>query len=107
MLLSSVFFIFLQVIFNSFNVIFNVGDGPKIKLYREQYLDCHGNIELLSSKLADDIHKIWKYPEPSLMCKKALSNAAVSFGIICQAITANVFGDKKTERKLKSKLRIL
>ena len=84
----------------------DVGDGLKIKSYRERYLDCQGNIELLSSILANDIHKIWRNPEPSFKFKQALINAAVGLGIISQATTANVFGDKKTERKLKSNLRI-
>jgi len=74
--------------------------------YRERYLDCQGNIDLLSSFLAEDIHRIWGRPEPAAKFKRALGNAAITLGIVSQAMTANVFGDTKTERQLKSRLRI-
>jgi hypothetical protein len=38
--------------------------------------------------------------------KRGLGNAAITLGIVSQATTAKVFGDKKTEVKLKSRLRI-
>ena len=82
------------------------GDGDLTNEYRERYLDCQGNIELIASSLAEDIHKIWGRPEPSNKFKRALSNAAITLGIVSQATTASVFGDTKTERKLKSRLRI-
>ena len=74
--------------------------------YRERYLDCQGNIDLLSSFLAEDIHRIWGHPEPATKFKRGLGNAGITLGIVSQATTANVFGDTKTERKLKSRLRI-
>jgi hypothetical protein len=82
------------------------GDGDLTKQYRERYLDCQGKIDLLASSFAEDIHKIWGSPEPALRFKRALENAAITFGIVSQAAIASVFGDTKTERKLKSKLRI-
>jgi hypothetical protein len=81
-------------------------DADLTKQYRERYLDCQGKIDLLASSLAEDIHKIWGSPEPSLRLKRALENAAITFGIVSQAATASVFGDTKAERKLKSRLRV-
>lgn len=82
------------------------GDAQVITQYRERYLDCQGNIEALSSSLAEDIHRIWGRPEPTKKFRRALANAAVTLGIVSQATTANVFGDTKTEKKLKSRMRI-
>jgi hypothetical protein len=82
------------------------GDVNTIKSYREHYLDCQGNIELLSTSLAEDIYRMWGNPQPSFKFKRALGNAAITLGIISQATAARTFGDIKAERKLKSKLRI-
>lgn len=82
------------------------GDAARVKHYRERYLNCQGNIDLLPTILAEDIHQIWGCPEPSHRFKNALANAAITLGIVSQATTARVFGDSKTERKLKSRLRI-
>ncbi len=81
-------------------------DGDITKRYRERYLDCQGIIDLLSSFLAEDIHRIWGYPEPGAKFKRALGNAVITLGILSQATTASVFGDTKTERKLKRRLRV-
>jgi hypothetical protein len=81
-------------------------DAQVIARYRERYLDCQGDIEALSSALAEDIHRIWGYPEPAMKFRRGLANAAVTLGIVSQATTANAFGDTKTERKLKSRLRL-
>ncbi len=74
--------------------------------YHERYLDCQGNINLLSSSLADDIHRCWGHPEPAVRFKGALCNMAITLGIISQATTASVIGDKNAEKKLKRKLSI-
>ena len=79
-------------------------DADMTQRYRERYLDCQGDIELLASSLAEDIHRIWGYPEPSDKFKRGLFNSAIALGIVSQATTASVFGDRKTERKLRSKL---
>ena len=81
-------------------------DGDILNRYRERYLDCQGIIDLLSSFLAEDIHRIWGSPEPGAKFKRALGNAAITLGILSQATTASLFGDTKAERKLKRRLRI-
>ena len=73
--------------------------------YRERYLDCQGNVDLVSSFLAEDIHRIWGCPEPASRFKRGLGNAAITLGTVNQAATAKVFGDSKTEIKLRSSLR--
>lgn len=47
------------------------GDAQVIARYRERYLDCQGNIEALSSALAEDMHKIWGRPEPATKFRRA------------------------------------
>ena len=82
------------------------GDGPRVKDYRDRYLDCEGDIDTLCARLAEDVHRIWGRPETSYKFKRALSNAAAPLGIVSQAVTARICGDSRTEKKLKSKLRI-
>jgi len=82
------------------------GDSTRINEYRERYLDCQGNVDCLCEKLADDVYVIWDRHESSQNFKKALTNAAVPLAILSQAITARIFGDLKTEKKLKRKLHI-
>jgi hypothetical protein len=81
-------------------------DGDMTSQYRERYLACRGNIDLLSSSLAVDIHRTWGGPEPASKFKSGLASAAITLGIVSQAATASAFGDTKTEKKLKSKSRI-
>jgi hypothetical protein len=81
-------------------------DRDMTSRYRDRYLDCQGEIDLLSTFLAEDIHRIWGCPEPSAKFKAALGKAAITLGIVSQVATANVFGDTKTERKLKNRLRV-
>ena len=77
------------------------GDTHRISEYRNRYLDCQGNIDCLSSNLADDVYRIWGNLEPALKYKQALKSAAVPLMIISQATVARVFGDSKTEKNLK------
>jgi hypothetical protein len=81
------------------------GDIIIVEKYRNRYLECQGDIDLLAPSLADDLHRIWGSPEPAQRFKKGISIAAVSFGIMSQAATASVFGDSETETKLKGLLR--
>ncbi|MBW1741705.1 MAG: hypothetical protein JRJ42_11355 [Deltaproteobacteria bacterium] len=81
-------------------------DGARVKEYRERYLDCEGEIDSLCARIAEDVHRIWGRPEPSYKFKRALSNAAAPLGIVSQAAMARICGDSRTEKKLKSKLRI-
>lgn len=82
------------------------GDPECLAGYRERYLDCGGEINLLSSCFSQDVYELLQRPTPreTVMC--FLSANAVSFGIMSQAATARLFGDVRTERKLKSKLRV-
>ena len=82
------------------------GDGARVKEYRERYLDCQGDIDSLSTLLAEDVHRIWGGPEPSYTFKRALSISAAPLAIVSQAAAARICGDPRTEKKLKSKLRI-
>ncbi|MDZ4184559.1 MAG: hypothetical protein U1D97_06225 [Desulfuromonadales bacterium] len=79
-------------------------DGDFTKQYRERYLDCEGNVEALTSALAEDIHRIWGRPAPVTKFKRALENTAMTLGVVSQATTANIFGDLKTEKQLKGRL---
>jgi hypothetical protein len=74
--------------------------------YRKRYLDCKGNVRRRASFLAEDIHVIWEEPAPEDHFRGVLSSKGLKFGIICQATVANVFGDSKTEKLLKSELLI-
>lgn len=82
------------------------GDGARVKEYRERYLDCEGDIDRLCTCLAEDVYRIWGMPEPSYKFKRALSNAVAPLAIVSQAASARICGDSRTEKKLKSKLRI-
>lgn len=82
------------------------GDLEFLACCRERYLDCGGKIELLSSCFSQDVYELLQRPTPQDTVMRFLSANSVSFGIMSQAATAKLFGDRRTERKLKSKLRL-
>ena len=82
------------------------GDPECLAGYRERYLDCGGEIKLLSSFFSEDVYELLQRPTPRETVMRFLSANAVSFGIMSQAATAKRFGDVRTERQLKSKLRV-
>jgi len=73
--------------------------------YREKFLNCQGEVECLSFSFAEYLHSLWYYPVPKDKFINALANGAVVLGIMSQALTAKAFGDEKTEKKLKKKLK--
>ena len=74
-------------------------------VYSERYLDCRGQTDLLSLSLSQDLYELLERPTPLETVVRLLSKNAVGFAILSQAATAKIFGDVRTERKLKSKLR--
>jgi hypothetical protein len=81
------------------------GDPERLARYRERYLDCKGEIGLLSLSLSQDLYYLLHRPTPRETAERSLSANAVNFAIVNQATTAWFFGDVITERKLRSKLR--
>lgn len=77
------------------------GHAETIRLYRETYLDCQGNSELICQRLSEDVFRIWGNPEPRQKIMNGLIHTTPALGIMSQARAAMVFGDLKTERKLK------
>jgi hypothetical protein len=82
------------------------GDTALIKQYRDRYLKCQGDVDLLCSCIAEDIHRIWGSPEPAHSFKNGASKAAAPLMILSQAATARACGDLRTEKRLKSLLYI-
>lgn len=83
------------------------GDPACLTRYRERYLDCRGDIDALSLSFSQDLYDLLQRPTPRDTVMRILSSNAVTFGILCQAATSKFFGDVRTERKLKSKLRVV
>jgi hypothetical protein len=82
------------------------GDPECLAKYRERYLDCRGVIDLLSLSLSQDLYDLLQRPTPRETVMRLLAFNAVTLAIMCQAATARFFGDARTERELKSKLRV-
>jgi hypothetical protein len=74
--------------------------------YNEKYLDLEGNIDRLTEALAQDIHRLWGMPTPSVPLLGALRESAGALIILSQAATAAACKDTRGEKKLKGLLKI-
>ena len=84
----------------------NDGDPECLAGYIERYLDCEGKINLLSSCFAQDVYELLQRPTPRETVMHFIAANAVTFGIMTQAAAARLFGDVRTEGKLKARLRV-
>ena len=74
--------------------------------YHEKYLDLEGNIARLTEALAQDIHRLWGKPAPSMQVLGALRQSAGVLIILSQAATAAACKDIRGEKRLKGRLKI-
>jgi hypothetical protein len=77
-------------------------NAASIAFYNDRYLDCEGNIECITDRLASDIHRLWGAPEPSLRIIKSLTLAARALGAVSQAAVAAAVGDNDLASKLRA-----
>jgi hypothetical protein len=77
------------------------GRADSIRLYRESYLDCRGNMEEVSQRLAADLYRIWGDPVPRDKILNGLTATVPAFAMMTQADVASTFGDKKRENDLR------
>lgn len=77
------------------------GRADSIRAYREGYLDCKGDMEQVSKRLASDLYRIWGDPDPREKIMNGVTATIPAFAIMTQADTAAAFGDKKREGELR------
>ncbi len=75
--------------------------------YTERYLDCAGDIDCLADLLIDDVLGLIGDPVSAPPTRLGWIASVPPFGITSQAATASVFGDQRTEKELKSLLKIV
>lgn len=80
----------------------------KCNLYRERYLDYEGDIHEIETAVTEDlIQQINnKYNIDMTEFPSGIKNSVSPIGIISQAAVATIFGDEKTARGLKSRIKL-
>lgn len=76
-------------------------DASTVSQYRERYLDCEGNVEQLTARLASDLVRLWGRPRPSPTMLRGVAAGAKSLAMISQAHAADAAGDSTTAQTLR------
>lgn len=82
----------------------NNGREDTISTFREEFLDCEGDLDRLISALAEEVHNSWGRPEPEARVLNGLKAGAHAFCIMSQASAAAALGDSKREMKLRRQI---
>ena len=76
-------------------------EGSSAWYFRDRYLDCRGDIDVLAKTLAIDIHRAMGHPEPVTDFLIQFQGGAVLLGGLCQVETHKACGDERMALRLR------
>lgn len=81
--------------------IHNAEEGTRAWNYRQKYVDCRGDMALLSKYLSEDVHRAIGYPQPREEFIIQFQGGATPLIALSQIETCLAFGDEKEANSIK------